>query len=294
MCIRDRDFAKLKAQAEKISFEKISRAASLLNSARAEAKWVKSPRMIYELALIKLARPSLDDSKEALLDRISALEAEVKNGIRVTVEKTAAAEKKEEIKPKPKPKPSAKLFVPIDVSSLTASSPIVAAARKWEAISAAIVKRYPHIAQSVINRKITIDGEGIILIFEKHERMMKGIAATYSGQIQEMLKLGTGRDFVVKTAFREDIEDNIIDYWSISGSDKAEADNAERPAEQTASGDPIDKLIERFPEIVEVTDESEFLDYKPAEESFEQSALDDEDDREEFLADDEKSDMSGE
>ena len=53
-------------------------------------------------------------------------------------------------------------------------------------------------------------------------------------------------------------------------------------------------LYTSFPEIVEVTDESEFLDYKPAEESFEQSALDDEDDREEFLADDEKSDMSGE
>ena len=291
------DLAKLKGQAEKLSYEKLSRAAELLNDARAEAKWVKSPRMIYELALIKLTRPALDDTKEALLDRIATLEAEIKNGIKVVAAQQPPAEKKEEEKPKPKAQPSAKLFVPIDVSQLTASSPIVVAARKWESISAAIVKKYPHIAQSVINRRITIDGEGIILIYESNERMMKGIASSYINQIREMIAQGTGNDFVVKTAFSEDIEDNIIDYWSIKGDagETVQTSTADAPVESSVEGDrtdPIDKLITRFPEIVEVTDESEFLDYKPEDESFEQSELDEEEESEEFFSDEEKQSMS--
>lgn len=289
------DFIKLKAQAEKLTFEKISHAAALLNEARADAKWVKSPRMIYELALVKLARPSLDDSREALLDRLAALETEVKNGIKVSVQTAAPEKKEEEPEQKPKKTPSAKLFTPIDVKSLTASTPVVVAARKWDAVSAVVVKQFPHVAQCVINRKITIDGEGIILIFEKNERMLKGIAATYSSQLNEAVKSATGFDLVIKTAFREDIEDNIIDYWGIDGGKETPADNAQpiRQNEVSESGDPIDRLVERFPEIVEVTDDSEFLDYKP--ETFEQTELDEEEEQnEEFLADDESLQMTGE
>lgn len=152
-------------------------------------------------------------------------------------------------------------------------------------------------AQSVINRRITIDGEGIILIYESNERMMKGIASSYINQIREMIAQGTGNDFVVKTAFSEDIEDNIIDYWSIKDDvgETVQTSTADAPAGSAVEGDrtdPIDKLITRFPEIVEVTDESEFLDYKPEDESFEQSELDEEEESEEFFSDEEKQSMS--
>ena len=51
---------KLRAQADKASYEKLSNAATVLTKAKADAKWVKNPRVIYELALIKLTRPELD------------------------------------------------------------------------------------------------------------------------------------------------------------------------------------------------------------------------------------------
>ncbi len=287
----------LTGQAERLSFEKLSHAASVLNSARAEAKWVKSPRMIYELALIKLTAPALDNSEESLLDRIKTLEKQVKDGIKVvaTVDESA---KKEEPQPKKEPKqPSAKLFVPIDESQLTASSPVVIAARKWETVAASIAKKYPHIAHCVIDRKITIDGEGIILIFEATERMLKGIAAAYVNSIREMVEKGTGYDFVVKAAFREDIEDNIIDYWSIKGASPEMSENI--PDSDVVSGDniqkqdPLDELIEKYPEIVEVTDESEFLEYDVNSEDFEQSELDEEE-TEEFITEDERKLSHGE
>lgn len=294
------EMSRLLSQAKKMSFEKLSHAAAVLNTARADAKWVKSPRMIYEMALIKLTTPMLDNSEEALLDRIKTLEKQVKDGIKVTA--VAQEKPKEEQKPpKEAKKPSAKLFVPLDVSKLTASSPIVVAARKWESIAGAIAKKYPHIAHCVMNRKITIDAEGIILIFTANERMMKGIASTYVNSIREMFAKGCGQDFVVKTAFLEDIEENIIDYWSIKGGEASEDDtvsyNEETPKApnvKETGKDPLDNLIDNFPEIVEVTDESEFLDYQINSDEFEQSELDEEDESEEFMTDDERKASHGE
>ncbi|MBQ3463781.1 MAG: DNA polymerase III subunit gamma/tau, partial [Clostridia bacterium] len=74
------DMIKLKSLAEKMTFEKLSHAVSVLSDAAAEAKWVKSPRIIYELALIKISRPEFDNSPEALMDRLTSLENKVSAG----------------------------------------------------------------------------------------------------------------------------------------------------------------------------------------------------------------------
>ncbi|MBS7298051.1 MAG: DNA polymerase III subunit gamma/tau [Eubacteriales bacterium] len=284
---------KIKHQAEKLSFETLSRAADILNNARADAKWVKSPRMIYELALIKLTRPMLDDSKEALQERIAKLEEEVKNGIKVSVSSTSEAEKVQE-KPKKK-EPSSRLYVPLDVSSLTTDTPVVVAARKWDVIAGKIARKTPYLAGSVVNRKITIDGEGIILLFDTNERMRKEIAATYISMIRDAVEKETGRDFVVKTAYTEDLEDNIVDYWNVAkgnSSEESHSETTQNISEDNIESDPMDRISNNFPEIVEVTDQSEFLDYQPGEESFEQSEF--EDDREEFFTDEEQSELDGE
>ncbi len=283
----DEDIIKLKAQAEKTSYEKLSNAVSKLSSSRSEAKWVKEPRIIYELALIKLVKPELDVSYDAILDRLTECEEKISKGITVT--QVAAKPEKEEKKPEPKKvQPSARLFVPVDVETLTAQSPTVSAARKWDKIAQAVAKQYPHVAAAVLNRQVTIDGEGIILIFKKNELMIKKIASTFISQISEVLCRMSGTQLVVKTAFFEDIQDNIIDFWKIDGKESESA---------SASCDPIDALTEKFPEIVEITDESEFLDYNAENDNFSQTELgdipeedddEDDDDSEEFLEESEQ------
>lgn len=272
----EEELIKLKAQAEKTSFDKLSHAVSSLSAKRADAKWVKEPRVIYELCLIKLAKPELESSYDAILDRLSQMEEKIKNGITVQVSKEEP-EKKEEKPEIKKPKPSGRIFVPVDVSNLTSQTPIVSAARKWDKTVQAIVRQHPHLASAIMRRRITIDGEGIILIFDKKEMMMKRIASTYIKQITEAVCRSCGEQIIVKTAFFDDIEDNIIDYWSIGGGEKTA---------ETTSDDPIDALTDSFPEIVEITDESEFLDYNIEDDSFSQAELTDRDD-EEFLEDDE-------
>lgn len=271
----EEELIKLKAQAEKTTFDKLSHAVTSLSAKRADAKWVKEPRVIYELCLIKLAKPELESSYEAILDRLADCEDKIKNGITVQVAKEETQEKKEEPKPE-KPKPSGKIFVPVDVSTLTSQTPIVSAARKWDKTVQAIVRQHPHLASAIMGRRITIDGEGIILIFDKKEMMMKRIASTYAKQITEAVCRSCGEQIIVKTAFFDDIEDNIIDYWSIGGEKTVE----------TVSDDPIDALTDSFPEIVEITDESEFLDYNIEEENFSQEEISERDD-EEFLEENE-------
>ena len=74
------DMVKLKALSDKMSFEKISHATSVLSDAMPIKNGWKSPRIVYELALIKLARPEYDDSPSAVMDRLASLENKVKNG----------------------------------------------------------------------------------------------------------------------------------------------------------------------------------------------------------------------
>ena len=265
------EIIKLKAQAERTSFEKLSNAVMALSAAKNDAKWAKEPRIIYELSLIKLTRPEFDNSYNALLDRIKTLEEKIEKGIKVEVSKE---EKKEEKRPEIKPaKPSARLFVPVDINELTQETPCVAAARAWDKIARQISRKSPFISAAVLGRKVTIDKEGIILIFDKDEVMSKELANKHRAEIESVISQTIGKSIVAKTAFFEDIEDNIIDFWKI-GSKKDESETT------------IQNLDERFPELVENIDSSEFISYEPEKDDFEQVEIDDEE-NEEFLEEDE-------
>ncbi|MCX7715167.1 MAG: DNA polymerase III subunit gamma/tau [Clostridia bacterium] len=257
---------KLKTQCEKITFEKISNATTLLSQTKADAKWVKSPRIIYELGLIKLCRPELDSSADALLDRVSELEEKLKNGVPLN---ESVVEKKEEkiSHSEKKKKVSERIFKPIDKKSLTADSPIVTAAKKWDKMVQAIGKSAPHLIGPLSGKSVTIDGEGIIILFEQTEKMSKHIADTYINVIEDKAVKTSGINLRVKTAFRTDIEDYIIDFWDI----KAEDESVYLEEQAQEHIDPLDKLAEDFPEIVEFTDDSDFINYE--DEHFEQSSI---------------------
>ena len=283
------DMVKMKAQADRVSFENINNAITVLSKAKADAKYEKSPRVIYELALVKLTRPELDDSNSALISRLSDIEDKIKNGLpqTVIVEKSATEPEEE---PKKK-EVSKRLYTPLDVASLTSQTPVVVAARRWDKISLAIIKQCPYVVPLIMSRKITIDGEGIILLFEKNEATKKKLLANYIKQVQDVFQKQSGTDLLIKTAFSEDIGDNIIDFW-----DLPEGERPEETQEETIgyddSSDPLVEIGNKFPEIVEYTDESEFTEYTGGE-NFSQTAFE-ESDSEEFLEDSEINEDNGE
>lgn len=291
------DMIKLKALSEKITFEKLSHAVSVLSDAAADAKWVKSPRIIYELALIKISRPEFDSSPDAVLDRLTSLEGRVANGVvpdtseftdklRKLEEKinngiapAPMAEIKEEEK-KPEKKVSARLYNPIPEYELTAEHPLVKSARNWDNISRIMIRAAGYLTAVLMNRNITIDADGIILIFKRSETGTYNIAASYKDKLTQAFKRASGTDYAVKVAYENELPDELPDVWSL----KSAENTVQKEEENRSAVDPLDSLVQDFGEIIEDADESEFVDYSAADDNFSQSSFDDDDDeREEFL-----------
>lgn len=290
------DMVKLKALAGRMSFEKISHAASVLSDAQADTKWVKSPRIIYELALIKIARPEFDDSPASVLDRLTSLESKVANGavtdtsslsdrIKRLEEKvkngvTVSAPAVKDEKPKEeKKKASVRLYRPIPEYELTSDNPIVKAAKNWDNISRTMSNNAGHLKPCLMNRPITIDADGIILLFNREEKGTHDIAVMFKDKLQQTFKRASGTEYAIKMAYKDEIQEELVDFWNLpsSGSENSENSGAE------VSPDPLDNLMQNFGEIVEDADESEFIEYDSSEDSFSQSSFDEDDDREEFL-----------
>lgn len=273
---------KLKSQAASATYEKLSNAVSLLTKAKADAKWVKNPRTIYELALVKLTRPELDTSTDALLDRLSTIEEKAKNASFAPVVQNEIP--KEEENPPKKVEVSSRLFAPIDKSKLTAESQIVVTARNWGRIASYIVSQHPFLTGFLLNRKITIDGEGILLLFSAEEDTKKKLTAKYIENIQQAFTQYTKTDFKVKLSFEADVEDVLIDYWNLPSGKSYTTE--EKPIQiNTDSNDLLEKLSEDFPEIVKV--EANTVQAPDSDSDIRQQELFDED-VEEFLEESEQ------
>jgi DNA polymerase-3 subunit gamma/tau len=72
---------RLKEQSINFTQEKIINCIKVLSEAHSTAKWATSPRIILEIAVIKLCQQNLDTSTESLLDRIAELEYKLANGV---------------------------------------------------------------------------------------------------------------------------------------------------------------------------------------------------------------------
>lgn len=304
----DDELVRLNTQSSKITFEKISHAISVLTDAQTEAKFIKAPRVIYELALIKLAKPELDESQSGLMDRLSEVEQKIGSigGASVSVEKIDSGlekrldaleeklkngnfepieQKPEKKEPVKKKEVSKRLYNPIPLSELHSENPLVKLAKNWSNVVRAILNGAPHLMAPLMNRDITIDADGIILLYKKEENLSKNLAVRYMPDIKKGLTKASGINCQIKAVTVDDLDsENIIDFWDLQPPSKDESDDTV-PSNNT---DPLDSVINNFPEIVDQTDDREFLNYDKGSDSFSQSSFEE---KEEFLDSGEMQDM---
>ena len=283
------DIIKFKKQSENASYEKISFVINALTEAKSDAKWIKAPRIMYELAFIKLCVPELDESEQALMARISDVEEKIKDGITVVTQNVKDEPQVKEPEKKTEKQHSKKLYNPIPESELHSENPIVKAAKKWDKIVQIINKTYPHLAVALSNRNITIDADGIIMLFDKtKEAMSKNVADMHKGTIESGFIKASGLNCRVKSAYLQDLEDVLVDYWSLKSPDGADVNNIS----VEEGGDPLDALIASVPEIIELEDDTAFVGYDTKNEEFSQSSLDEDNEKEEFLDNDEQKEVN--
>ena len=271
----DDEIVRFKSDARNVAYEKLSYIVESLTRAKSDAKWIKSPRVVYETAFMKMCRPELDMSQDALLARLSDMEEKLKEGIAVVPAAAPVEEKPETSIEKEKKKPSGRLYSPIPKEKLTASNPIVIVAKKWEKTVSAVIKRNPFLATALVGMEITIDDDGIILLYDRNkEKGAYNIALNKINLITQLVRKASGIDLNIKVAYKDELEDYMVDFWSITD------DNSEK--EENTDKDPLGNVIDKMEDFIDSVDDREFLSYKPQEDDLSQSSFD-EDEREEFL-----------
>src|ERR687887_1994522 len=107
------EYERLRAQASKFQPSELSRVISLLLAAQTDMRWTTSPRLTFELALVRATMPEAEGSPEGLVARIERLERLAHVG--------------EEAEPTPAQEPSPAAPAPKPAASKQAAKP---AARK--------------------------------------------------------------------------------------------------------------------------------------------------------------------
>ena len=302
---------KLKAQSEKLSFDKINHATAIISSAMADARVAKSSRIVYELAFIKLARPDMDSTPEAVMDRLSTVENKLMSqGIPQVTQQTVAdnsdiikrlelvenaikngvtATVIDETEPKPEPeKKSSRMFVPIPEDELNFDYPTAVLARNWEKLIKQMMRLNTPLAMPLRNCIVTFDREGLILLVpEDRNQFTERTAINNIDEIRKLFKQVTNTDYTLKIAMRNEFDPrNILNAFSLPKAEvKSELvvpeDNI-KESEPQDKKDKLDEFFEQYESIITDGDKQALLSGESITRG-EQSTFDDEDESEEFL-----------
>ena len=104
--VSSENLALLKEEAQMIDSDTLIRYIRIFSDLTNQLKYATQKRVLLEVTLIKLCRPAMDQNKDALLDRIRAIEKQLEEGaweapVRERI--VYASDAKEAVEPKPKP-----------------------------------------------------------------------------------------------------------------------------------------------------------------------------------------------
>ncbi len=306
---------KFKAQSEKLGFDKINHASSVISAAMADARVAKSSRIVYELAFIKLARPEMDSTPEAVMDRLSVVEDKLmsgglvqsaaqvqspdtsdimrrlaqveealKNGATATVEEVVRT-------PEPEPKKtSSRMYVPIPEAELNFDYPTAVLARNWEKTMSLMMKKNTPLIMPLRSCTVTFDAEGLILLVpEDRNGFTQRAAIGNIDGIRQLFKDVTNTDYTIKIARRDEFDlRNVINAFSLPKSDTVPTETetvmeqTPKPETPTERVDKFGEFFDQFSSIITDGDRQALLSDTPPN-TGEQSVITDEYESEEFL-----------
>ena len=116
-------FAKLKAVADKADGRAVLRATEVLAKAETDMRFVSSPRVCLETAVMRIALPSEDMSTDALLVRLNALERKLQEGVFAVPSAQAASGGQKAARETAAPTAAPPAGAPIQASKFTAAPP---------------------------------------------------------------------------------------------------------------------------------------------------------------------------
>lgn len=117
------NLARLKEEAQMVDADRIVRYIHIFSELSGQIKYASQKRILVEIALIKLCKPDMEISQEALIDRIRQVEDKVENGVVVAVAE-GVAPVQGATAPK-KPRPELPKAIPEDIKAIVSKWPAI-------------------------------------------------------------------------------------------------------------------------------------------------------------------------
>ncbi|RKD28802.1 DNA polymerase III subunit gamma/tau [Thermohalobacter berrensis] len=231
----------IKEQATRINLSSIIRTINILSEAENKSKWSSQPRIILEVAIIKLLKPSSDLSVEGLIERINQLEEKLKGGTIsvVKTKKEAKVEKSKDNYQKQTINIEEKAKEKIETKTKKDSSNNTSGNIDINKVS----KSWPDILKRIKKDRISIHA---LLMEGKPTSLENGILTISFDE-----GFGFHKDAVEKKGNREYIEKVISDYYGIELKIKPVMAGETAPSEKDQ--DIVNQVIDIFGEdIVEI------------------------------------------
>lgn len=204
------NLARLKEEAQMADMEKIVRYIRIFSELSSQIRYASQKRILIEIALIKLCKPEMETTNDALVDRIRQVEDKVENGIVVNAAPGATGSPAAEGNAAPvRPRPQPPKAVPDDIRTIV---------QKWPSIVSNIdnpMKAYLKGARLSLagdNRLQIVleDGPGGADYFKAHEENRE--------RLNEILSEFVGGEVDVSiesTTNERDFEDHYVDLSQI-------------------------------------------------------------------------------
>jgi DNA polymerase-3 subunit gamma/tau len=186
----------LKNSAEQFGRESIVRCIKYLSELENEAKWYSNPRILLEVAVVRMCKAAGDDSLEGLMTRLAKLEKMIVEGgaaVAVTAMKLPPEHKSEKV--------TAKATTDSVIKKSTAAAGTTSGAgsseilSKWNGFKQFLKERRKIKLMTFVHtaKPLRLEGNMLFLSFEKEDR--------YSKEALEMPEI------------RKDIEKEALDYF---------------------------------------------------------------------------------
>ena len=159
------NLARLKEEADMADLDTIMRYIRIFSELSEQLRYASQKRILTEMTLIKICRPAMETTQDALLDRVRQIEDRLESGVFVSAEHSSAGDGISV--PAPRPKPELPAAVPEDVKRIV---------EKWASVVGSTdnpMKMYLKSARLSLgegNRLLIVLEEGLASdYFMKHE-----------------------------------------------------------------------------------------------------------------------------
>jgi len=270
-----------KSQAQYANEPRLIRAIEILSTLESELKWNSQPRIMLEMALVKITRPEQEDSLDALIDRISVLEDKLAKGVVISStqnqssnqhskeEKQDSKESSSEDVSRQEEKQKNKGLKKIDSSKAEQDAQGIAddseqSSEEFAVENKEVSKVWPDILKTIKKERVAIysllrnagiedNGKGIVyLVFPPEEGFYAAAVERDSNRkyIEELIIKAVGREVRLSCRIGNDATAEIGEDMFIR-KDKEEEDK-----EKDTGDDIVKKAIDLFGgEFVEVVEE---------------------------------------